>query len=137
MDVPRDVSLEVTAPAEPGRLPLLRSTLSVMLDGAGLGADTVTDLTVMADAIGELVVSCSPRGATVTYAVTTRELSTDVTIVGQLADQLSLPTDGLAWRLVEATTDEASVTTGDDGRVQVACRARHMPPQAAAAPGNP
>jgi hypothetical protein len=125
MNATSSVSLEMAVTAEPQRLPLVRRTLNVMLDGVGLRADTVTDLTMAADAIAELIVSCAERDSPLSCAVTTGEQSTDVTVVGHLATAMTLPTDGMVWRLVEATTEAVSVTTAADGRVEVCCRRDH------------
>lgn len=120
-----DVRMEMAVTAEPRRLPLVRRTLNAMLDNVGLRADTVTDLTITADAIAELIVSCSERDSPLTCEVTTGERSTDITVVGHLATAMTLPTDGMVWRLVEATTEAVSVTTAADGRVEVCCRRDH------------
>lgn len=69
--------------------------------------------------------SCSARTARLTCSVTTRVQCTDVLVVGHLADELPLPTDGFAWHLIEAITERVSVTTGDQGRVEVWCRKNH------------
>ena len=125
MPSPHDVSVQIDVTAESSRLPLLRRTLAVVLDDAGLEGDTVIDLTLALDAIAELVVSCSARSARLTCSVSTHVQCTDVRVVGHLADSLPLPTDGFAWHLIEAITENVSVTTGDRGRVEICCRKNH------------
>ena len=110
-----DTTVNLSVPADPGSISVVRAVVASVASKLDLPYDSVDDLRIAAAEAAALLLSDRTEGARLCVDLDPSEAGLRLTIWvdGSMADLSDR--EGLAWRVIEGLSDEASVRARDGG----------------------
>lgn len=120
-----DTTVNLSVPADPGSISLVRAVVASVASKLDLPYDAVDDLRIAAAEAAALLLSGGADGARLRVDLDPGEAGLRLTIwvEGSTTPDLS-DREGLAWRVIEGLSDEASVRERDGGGSAIELRLR-------------
>lgn len=116
-DMAGEVSIEIRLPADPGRLPLLRSVAGSLAAGQDYDIDTIADLRMAVDEMASTVFRRTRPGAAVRCVLSAAVGGVTVEVSAPAADVTAVDETSFGWMVLTtlATEVTSSVIDGDAG----------------------
>jgi serine/threonine-protein kinase RsbW len=106
--MPDSMRLQACIPADPGRLPLLRSMAAALAIALDFDLDTMSDMRMAVDELGSTVVTRARPGSTVTCTFVAVDAVVSVTAVATLRSDEPVDRGSFGWMVL--TTLASDVT---------------------------
>ena len=112
---PGEVSIEIRLPADPGRLPLLRSVAGALAGAQDYDIDTIADLRMAVDELVATIFRRARPGAAVSCALTAAPEGITVTASAPATDAAPVDQTSFGWMVLTTLADEVAASVADTG----------------------
>ena len=110
-----DTTVNLSVPADPGSISVVRAVVASVASKLDLPYDAVDDLRIAAAEAAALLLSDGAEGARLCVDLDPGEAGLRLTIWVEGSTTDLTDREGLAWRVIEGLSDEASVRERDGG----------------------
>ena len=110
-----DTTVNLSVPADPGSISVVRAVVASVASKLDLPYDAVDDLRIAAAEAAALLLSDGAEGARLCVDLDPGEAGLRLTIWVEGSTTDLTDREGLAWRVIEGLSDEASVHKRDGG----------------------
>ena len=110
-----DTTVNLSVPADPGSISVVRAVVASVASKLDLPYDAVDDLRIAAAEAAALLLSDGAEGARLCVDLDPGEAGLRLTIWVEGSTMDLTDREGLAWRVIEGLSDEASVRERDSG----------------------
>jgi serine/threonine-protein kinase RsbW len=110
-----EVSIDIRLPADPGRLPLLRSVAGALAGAQDYDIDTIADLRMAVDELLATVIRRARPGAAVSCALLAASDGITVTASAPAGDPTPVDETSFGWMVLTTLADEVAASVTDTG----------------------